>query len=269
MMPRVKSVLGCLMLVAGWGLLLPAVEASDRETAFLAFVDSLSVDIGPLPPELRNSGLRSHLLKADAERRLEEEGIPVRRDSTSRLYVGINGIRARNDTFYVFNLNVRLYQPVVLATEWKNALEENVRPKLVACTWSSGLTGYFRLYSDIRKVIEEAIQEEIARFVDDCKGATRGNERCVGGPGTPSNESAGANKVSPVELETEEDKGGLYVRTEAGVIAVYDSEGNLLLKSPSQDALESSGREKAALSAKGAFPLNPFGGIPFMPKDLP
>jgi hypothetical protein len=206
---------------------------AENERLNLRFVDDLRVVVGSIPSDLRTTGMRSHLLKAEMESVIRAAGIEVNEESQNRLEVGIAGIRARNDGFYVFSLRVKLAQPVVplrVAKEIESlgGISEGLdRKTLLSYTWDSGATGYFRLYTDPAHVIREALRQKVDEFVDDFLVVKQ--ERKISSLDELSlREKDGEVSRSPLPNRSSDGVQLISIKNEGAAIVVYDATGNAI-----------------------------------------
>lgn len=204
-----------------------------NERMNLRFVDDLRVVVGPIPPELRRTGLRSHLLESEIETTLRRDGIEIDDESENRLEVGFAGIRARNDGFYVFSLRVKLAQQVVPLSVLEDNHEPNPvdrfsREVLSSYVWDSGATGYLRLYADPSRVIREALFQKVGEFADDfhlSKGDREVSPTDEVGPGSCMRKRTSEGRSDEARR--------ISIKNEGTAIVVYDATGIPVLRSAS------------------------------------
>ena len=214
-------------------LSLDLAVATEAEDLNLRYVRDVRVVVGSMPPDLRNVGMRSHLLKAEVESILRTAGIDLNEESRNCLEVGIAGIRARNDGFYVFSLRVKLGQPMVPLSiaQGTGPAQGNPEPlerqTVVSYTWDSGVTGYFRLHSDPLWVVREALFQKVDEFVQDLRMAKL--EGTV--PSTGEDGSYGENtETTPPPFSNNSSDGIqlISIKNEGAAIVVFDASGSVI-----------------------------------------
>jgi hypothetical protein len=212
-----------------------STEAIVEARLNLRLVNDVRVVVGGIPSDLQVGGMRSHLLKAEVESILRTTGIDVSEESGNRLEVGIAGIRARNDGFYVFSLRVRLAQPMVPLSVAKEigSLRGNLEPlerhTVVSYTWDRGATGYFRLYSDPSQSIREALFQKVNEFVEDFRMAKQEETVSSTVEGGLFEEDA-ETTPTPSSSKTTDGVQLISIRNEGAAIVVYDASGNVIHK---------------------------------------
>jgi hypothetical protein len=233
--PVFEKCLPLLLLV----LIHHSTEAIEEERLNLRLVNDVRVVVGGIPSDLQLDRMRSHLLKAEVESILRTTGINVSEESENRLEVGIAGIRARNDGFYVFSLRVKLAQPMVPLSVAKEigSLRGNPEPlerhTVLSYTWDRGATGYFRLYSDPSQSIREALFQKVNEFVEDFRMAKQ--EEMVSSAVEGSLFGEGEETTpTPSSSRTADGVQLISIRNEGAAIVVYDASGNVIHKTALQ-----------------------------------
>jgi hypothetical protein len=132
------------------------VHASDNELerATLRGVTGITVLVEGINPDAVKDGLTTEQIQTDVELHLRKAGVNVLTSSPTYLYVNAHALKGQDAVggIYVYNCEVSLHQPVVVAATAAVA---------IVPTWSASYLGLVG-----RNNIARSVRDEVADLVD-------------------------------------------------------------------------------------------------------
>jgi hypothetical protein len=138
----------------------PSARASDTqaERQSLKGLESISVLIESVEPELERDGIVASQLKTDVESRLRESGIRVSNlPEAVFVYVAVKALKRSAGSGYVYTVTLEVEQPVTV---------DRTGQSLRGSTWSAPSTVGIVPLDRASPVVREVVRDQVDKFIN-------------------------------------------------------------------------------------------------------